>query len=491
MRKLLLAFCLLCSAWTMGYGQGAPLSNVITYSNQPSPLEEFMEYEIEPAPCKNGMGRIRFYPPSSGGISCEGGPCVLEFAAYQGSIEIVPFTAITDFSDAFRGDSYFSVPGDDETSYVILVRKQSAPSEIATLLTDIIIPNSTADVTMSGSPTITHPNCDPNAGVLNFPPLSGDVSNKGYVIYRANNLAGSNNTGLFTGLQEGTYRLYGYDRDANFIVSSTDPGEDNTSCYFFIGSYTLTRDVGFTVGTVTTTNVVCRGANDGTVTITPSPVASDYVFSDDAGATWTAAGASHTFTGVFPATYTSYRVAKSGNTSCNLTVPSLTISEPTEALTASGSSSTECQLTASASGGWGTYEYRLSTLGTWQSNATFTGLTAGNYTVYARDAQGCEVSSANQVTVACTPVGRATAASQNLSIYPNPTQGSFRISAAHLAGSTARVELVDVLGKVVSQQQVAVGANGLVTTLTPAAPGVYFVRVSANGQQYLQRVVRQ
>jgi hypothetical protein len=130
-------------------------------------------------------------------------------------------------------------------------------------------------------------------------------------------------------------------------------------------------------------------------------------------------------------------------------------------------------------------------LGTWQSNATFTGLTAGNYTVYARDAQGCEVSSANQVTVACTPVGRATAASQNLSIYPNPTQGSFRISAAHLAGSTARVELVDVLGKVVSQQQVAVGANGLVTTLTPAAPGVYFVRVSANGQQYLQRVVRQ
>jgi hypothetical protein len=472
----------------MGHSQGADLSDIITYPFSPAPLTDGNEYYVEGALCKNGLGRIVF---PQGQIECQSGPCVLEFAYYQGSTEVVSWTAIPNIFDQ---EEYLYIPGDDDTPYTILVRKQgdTDPMNIAILLTDVAIPNSTAEVTMSGSPTITHPNCDPNAGVLDFPALSGDVSNKGYVLYRVGGTSpASNTTGDFTGLQEGTYRLYGYDRDANPIVSSTDPGEDNTSCYFFIGSYTLTRDVGFTVGTVTTTNVVCRGANNGTVTITPSPAASDYVFSMDGGANWTAAAATHTFTGVFPNTYTIYRVAKSGNTSCNLSVPSFTISEPAQALTASGNSTTNCQLTASASGGWGTYEYRLSTTGNWQSNATFTGLTAGDYTVYARDAQGCEVSSANQVTLACSSVGRATAATQGLSIYPNPTQGSFRISATHLAGTTATVQLVDVLGKLVSQQQVAVGANGLVTTLTPAAPGVYFVRVSANGQQFLQRVVRQ
>ncbi|NND24600.1 MAG: T9SS type B sorting domain-containing protein [Flavobacteriaceae bacterium] len=77
------------------------------------------------------------------------------------------------------------------------------------------------------------------------------------------------------------------------------------------------------------------------------------------------------------------------------------ISSPAEPLTLSATetSNVTCDnsqgtITAIASGGWGDYEYELTGDATvaYSTNGTFTDLSAGNYTVNARDAQGCIVS---------------------------------------------------------------------------------------------------
>ena len=76
-----------------------------------------MNYYVEGALCKNGLGRIVF---PQGQIECQSGPCVLEFAAYQGSTEVVSWTAIPNIFDQ---EEYLYIPGDDDTPYTILVRQ--------------------------------------------------------------------------------------------------------------------------------------------------------------------------------------------------------------------------------------------------------------------------------------------------------------------------------------------------------------------------------
>ncbi|WP_299274441.1 T9SS type B sorting domain-containing protein [uncultured Psychroserpens sp.] len=77
------------------------------------------------------------------------------------------------------------------------------------------------------------------------------------------------------------------------------------------------------------------------------------------------------------------------------------IASPAEALTlvANETSNVTCDnsqgtITAVATGGWGDYEYELTGPITvpYSSNSTFTDLSAGNYTVNVRDAEGCMVS---------------------------------------------------------------------------------------------------
>lgn len=66
-------------------------------------------------------------------------------------------------------------------------------------------------------------------------------------------------------------------------------------------------------------------------------------------------------------------------------------------VTVDASSSEKCgktgTITVTASGSTG-FTYRLNASGTYQASNSFTGLEAGNYTVYAKDAAGCETTKA-------------------------------------------------------------------------------------------------
>jgi len=97
---------------------------------------------------------------------------------------------------------------------------------------------------------------------------------------------------------------------------------------------------------------------------------------------------------------------------CSTTSNVVTVNSPSTPLTlvVSETSNVTCDnnqgtISAVANGGWGTYEYELTGAASvgYSSNGTFTDLSAGNYTVNVRDAQGC-IASANISLVVPAPI---------------------------------------------------------------------------------------
>jgi gliding motility-associated-like protein len=142
---------------------------------------------------------------------------------------------------------------------------------------------------------------------------------------------------------------------------------------------------------VTSTATGCQGASNGTVTVTPNSGAGPYTFSIDNGA-FVSGAAPYTFNNLSSGNHTVVIRDAAGCASnvINVSVvagpPLATTATKTDALCFGGStgSITVSQPTV----GSAPYQYSLNNT-TWQSSNQFTGLPAGNYTVYFREANGC------------------------------------------------------------------------------------------------------
>ncbi|PCJ84382.1 MAG: hypothetical protein COA57_09285 [Flavobacteriales bacterium] len=179
-------------------------------------------------------------------------------------------------------------------------------------------------------------------------------------------------------------------------VNSTASITYNTSgtytAYLTVNSACQSRDVDSITNitiyptpsvTITTNNVTCNGALDGTTTANPSGGTSPYSYSwSDPGSQTT-----QTATGLGPGTYF---VTVTDNNGCE-GIQSTNISQPSPITTTTTTTDANCgandgTATASATGGAGSYTF------VWdngQTSTTATGLAAGTYTVTATDANGC------------------------------------------------------------------------------------------------------
>ena len=126
-----------------------------------------------------------------------------------------------------------------------------------------------------------------------------------------------------------------------------------------------------------------------------------------------------TVTGMAAGTFTVV-VTQTASPFCSASTD-VVITSPTSALvlTANETSNVTCDnnsgtITATAIGGWGNYMYELTGTATvgYSSNGTFTGLSAGNYTVNVMDDEGC-IDSVNITLVAPSPI--------NATFTPNAT----------------------------------------------------------------------
>ncbi|WP_298899907.1 T9SS type B sorting domain-containing protein [uncultured Psychroserpens sp.] len=159
--------------------------------------------------------------------------------------------------------------------------------------------------------------------------------------------------------------------------------------------------------TTTPTGITCFGDNSGSFDIDINGYTGTYTYEvfDSLGASVTGVVNANTSTnpltvsGMSAGTF-SVVITETESPFCSAN-STIVIASPSEvlALTANETSNVTCDnsqgtITAIATGGWGDYEYELTGDATvaYSSNGTFIDLSAGNYTVNARDAEGCIVS---------------------------------------------------------------------------------------------------
>lgn len=123
-----------------------------------------------------------------------------------------------------------------------------------------------------------------------------------------------------------------------------------------------------------------------------------------------------------------------------------------------------------------------------------TGMLPGAVTIMYIVSNACNVDTASHTVLVKTAVQCVNAvqpsavASEMLSIYPNPSTGSFVIELpASVHGG--QVTVADVTGRIVSQYNVPDNGGNMVITMPDVAPGSYFVRVDSEGRSFRQKVV--
>ncbi|HQQ93855.1 MAG TPA: T9SS type A sorting domain-containing protein [Bacteroidia bacterium] len=110
------------------------------------------------------------------------------------------------------------------------------------------------------------------------------------------------------------------------------------------------------------------------------------------------------------------------------------------------------------------------------------------YTLIGTSAQGCTASAVYELNVTeCTGLNQASASLNNISVYPNPNNGTFSIEWKNGAAKTAEVS--DISGRVV--YTAASELDVMSINLNGFANGVYFVKVQSGEKSELIRVVKQ
>ncbi len=164
------------------------------------------------------------------------------------------------------------------------------------------------------------------------------------------------------------------------------------------------------VSSVPVTDVSCNGQNNGSATIQINGGTGPFDFSVGGGTTQT----NNYFGGLSPGTYNVLITDANGCTSSssfNITEPSPVASVVSVVNTACGNNNGT--ITVNAAGGTGSYSYSNNAGLTWQSAATFSNLSSGNYQVVTQDANGCTITTPAQIIDAPGPIVQSVMPSNN------------------------------------------------------------------------------
>ena len=216
---------------------------------------------------------------------------------------------------------------------------------------------------------------------------------------------------MFNGLAPGTYNVR--IRDAA-----------NTACEITLNSALTITEPAVLSAIVTSTNITCFGANNGSISVTsPAGGYGTYDYSRDGGATWQATG---TFTNLLPGSY-DVRIRDRAHTACVIILnPALVITQPAVLSATVASTNVTCFGANNGTititnplGGYGTYRYSVNGGTTWQSSGSFTGLAPATYNVRIRDAANiaCEIVLNAAVVITQPAVLSATVASTNVTCF--------------------------------------------------------------------------
>ncbi|MEI8273412.1 MAG: cadherin-like domain-containing protein, partial [Paludibacter sp.] len=200
--------------------------------------------------------------------------------------------------------------------------------------------------------------------------------------YDWTDVAGTNNSQNRTNLAAGTYSATV--TDANGCSSSK--------------SFTITQTTALSLSS-THNNILCRGDNTGSISLSVSGGQLPYTF------LWTNSATTQNISGL---TAGNYSVEVTDTNGCIVNSSTITISQPSSSLSSSIShSNVSCKggnngsITLTPSGGTASYSYAWSNGATSQS---LSDLVAGNYSVTITDANGCTTSNSAIITEPSTEI---------------------------------------------------------------------------------------
>lgn len=220
-----------------------------------------------------------------------------------------------------------------------------------------------------------------------------------------------------------TYANYG-----TFIVSLST--KDATGCPNIVKDTVIVSQI---TKTVTSTNVKCFGANNGSITVTASGGVQPYNYSIDGGTNFSPTG---TFTNLVPGTYT---VFVTDAISCESTMQQVVITQPASELTFSAAvihvvcpDDDNGKITITAGGGTAPYQYSKNAGISYQASNVFADLLPGYYTIRVRDANNC------------SPTDQVITVEQNDNIPPVIScPASITVHATNMTGCFAMVTYPD------------------------------------------------
>ena len=243
----------------------------------------------------------------------------------------------------------------------------------------------TASVTITEPPQViisisAQTNVDCNGNSTGSATVEANGGTPGYT-YSWNTIP-VQNTATATGLPAGTYTVVVLDSHGCSATTTV----------------TITEPAVLTAVASIVSNVTCNGAANGSATVVPGGGTAPYTY------VWSNGQHSQTAINLAPGTYS---VQVTDDHGCVTTSNNVTVTEP-DVLTVAINSSTNntCHngstgsITADASGGTVAYVYTIAgpTVNTTgQTTGTFTGLSAGSYTITVTDAQGCTATSSTVV----------------------------------------------------------------------------------------------
>ena len=309
---------------------------------------------------------------------------------------------------AFQSSNVFS--GLAAGSYTVTAKSSAGCTGTATVTVNS---NACLGITVA----VTYTKTDPFTGQSNGSITASATGGTGPFTYQVNGGA-FQTSNVFSGLPAGTYTI---------------TAKNSTSC---VGTASVTL-VG--ANPCTGVNIVVSGTptnpgvnlSNGSISVAASG-STNFTYQLNNGAFQ----ASNVFSGLGIGTYTI--TAKDGN-GCTGSVQ-VVLSNPctgvTIAVTGSKTDAAPGQnngtITASASGGTGTYTYQLNS-GAFQASNVFNGLAVGSYTLTAKSAAGCTGTTTVTIANACTGV-TITVTTVKVDALPGKATGSISASAS---GGTA------------------------------------------------------